>query len=75
VKLLTIEEVSAALSVSRATVNRMIADCQLPSVCLRTGKRKKILRVDEVDLQTFLETLKSDRSKKKNDHVRLATNR
>lgn len=73
-KLLTIEEVSAALWVSRATVGRMIADHQLAAVCLRTGRRKKILRVDEVDLQAFIETLKSDRSKKKNDHIRLARN-
>jgi excisionase family DNA binding protein len=72
-KLLTIEEVSAVLSVSRATVNRMIVDHQLPAVCLRSGRRKKILRVDETDLQAFIETLKTERSKK-NDRLRIATN-
>jgi excisionase family DNA binding protein len=71
-KLLTVEEVAASLFVSRATVNRMITDHQLPAVCLRSGRRKKILRVDEVDLQAFIESLKT--RKDKNNALRLARN-
>ena len=52
--LLSIEAVAEALDVSRQTVTRMIVDGQLPAVCLRAGRRKKIWRVRAEQLERWV---------------------
>ena len=52
--LLTPRQVAAELSVSYATVMRMIADGSLPAVCLRAGQRKKLWRVRPAQLEKWL---------------------
>ncbi len=58
-KLLNPEKVSDVLGVSRSTVVRMIEDGSLPSITLRTGKRKKIVRVREDRLERLLLNLEA----------------
>src|SRR5262245_11225332 len=53
-KLLTPESVAEQLAVSRSTVLRMIADGALPAVCLRSGRRKKVWRVREEQLERWV---------------------
>jgi len=53
-KLLSVEAAAEVLDVSRQTVTRMIADGQLPAVCLRSGKRKKIWRIRSEQLERWL---------------------
>jgi excisionase family DNA binding protein len=53
-KLLSIEAVAEALDVSRQTVARMIAGGQLPAVCLRAGRRKKVWRVRSELLEKWI---------------------
>lgn len=65
-KLLTPENVADALTVSRSTVLRMIADSSLPAVCLRRGKRKAVYRIREEQLERWVlnrerEVVKSQR--------------
>jgi len=43
--LLDPEQASELLGVSRSSVIRMIVDGQLPAVCLRSGRRKKVWRI------------------------------
>jgi excisionase family DNA binding protein len=62
-KLLTIVEVAEALGVSRATVGRMISDSSLPAICLRSGKRKRVLRVREEVLTKWLMALERETAK------------
>ena len=53
-KLLTPENVAQQLAVSRSTVLRMIDDGALPAICLRSGPRKKVLRVRQEQLDRWL---------------------
>jgi excisionase family DNA binding protein len=53
-KLLSVEEVAEALGVSRQTVSRMIAEGSLPAICLRSGRRKKVLRIRPEALDRWL---------------------
>src|SRR5262245_14996191 len=53
-KLLTPESVSEQLAVSRSTVLRMISDGALPAVCLRSGRRKKVWRVRQEQLERWV---------------------
>jgi excisionase family DNA binding protein len=54
VRLLTPEAAAEQLAVSRSTVLRMISDGQLPAICLRSGRRKKVWRVREEVLQKWI---------------------
>jgi excisionase family DNA binding protein len=54
VKLLSVEEVAEALGVSRQTVSRMITEGSLPAICLRSGRRKKVLRIRPEALERWL---------------------
>jgi excisionase family DNA binding protein len=53
-RFLTPELVAEQLAVSRSTVLRMIADGALPAVCLRSGRRKKIWRIREDQLNKWI---------------------
>lgn len=54
--LLTPGEAAEELGLSRSSILRMIAADQLPAVCLRAGKRKKVWRVDEKKLGRWIQT-------------------
>jgi excisionase family DNA binding protein len=54
VKLLDVQIVAAFLGVSRQTVDRMISDGRLDAICIRSGRRKKILRIPDSSLKKFL---------------------
>jgi excisionase family DNA binding protein len=54
VKLLKPEEVSQILGVSRSTALRMMHEQQVPTIKLRAGKRKAVLRVNEESLTRWL---------------------
>ena len=43
--LLDPEQASEMLGISRSSVIRMIVDGQLPAICLRSGKRKRVWRI------------------------------
>lgn len=66
-KLLTPERVADALSVSRSTVLRMIADGSLPAVCLRRGKRKGVYRVRQEILERWVLSRERQETKKQRD--------
>lgn len=51
-RLLTLDEVSARLGVSRRTVERKIAAGEIPA--LRLGGARSPLRVDEAELEAWL---------------------
>ena len=53
-KLLSIEAAAEVLAVSRATVTRMITEGQLPAVCLRSGRRKKLWRIRQEQLDKWI---------------------
>lgn len=53
-KLLSIEAAAEVLAVSRATVTRMIVEGQLPAVCLRAGRRKKLWRIRHEQLDKWI---------------------
>jgi excisionase family DNA binding protein len=54
VKLLNPEEVSQVLGVSRSTALRMMHEQQVPTIKLRSGKRKTVLRVNEESLNRWI---------------------
>jgi excisionase family DNA binding protein len=56
-KLLRAEEVAVILDVSRSTARRMMIDGTLPAITLRSGKRKKISRVRESELERYVLSL------------------
>ncbi len=58
-KLLNPQQVSDILGVSRSTAVRMIEDGSLPSITLRAGKKKKIVRVREDRLERLLLNLEA----------------
>ena len=72
-RLLTIDEAAKNLSISRATIQRLIDSGRLPAITIAAGQRKRLQRIDEADLHAFIQNLKNQRSKK-NDRIRLATN-
>jgi excisionase family DNA binding protein len=53
-KLLNPEQVSEILGVSRSTALRMMHEQQIPTIKLRSGKRKTVLRVNEESLNRWL---------------------
>ena len=53
-KLLTPEEVSEQLAVSRSTVMRLIDGGSLPAVCLHRGKRKAMYRIRPEQLEKWI---------------------
>jgi len=64
VKLLTPETVAQQLAVSRSTVMRMIQDGALPAVCLRSGRRKKVWRVRQEQLERWVMNREKRQSEK-----------
>ena len=62
-KLLTINEGSAMLKVSRWTFTTMLETGQLPGVILRSGRRKKVWRISEQALQKWIETREQETKK------------
>jgi excisionase family DNA binding protein len=48
------KEISELLQVSESTVLRMAYSGDLPYIPLRTGKRKKIIRFDPVEIEKWL---------------------
>ena len=53
-KLLKPKEVSQILGVSRSTALRMMHEGQVPTIKLRAGKRKTVLRVNEETLNRWI---------------------
>ena len=53
-RLNTPKEISELLQVSPSTVLRMAHDGDLPSIQLRSGKRKKIIRFDPAMVEKWL---------------------
>jgi excisionase family DNA binding protein len=53
-KLLKPEEIANILGVSRSTAMRMLHENQIPTIRIRAGKRKNILRVDEEALTRWV---------------------
>ncbi len=72
-KFLSIDEAAETLAISRATCQRLIDRGNLPAITIAAGQRKRLQRIDEADLQAFVQNLKNKGSKK-NDRLRLATN-
>lgn len=58
-KLITIEAAAEILAVSRATTQRLIDTGRLPAITITRGRRKRLQRIDEADLQSFVQSLKS----------------
>ena len=57
-KLLTLAQTAEALQTSRQTVMRMVSEGALPAIVLRSGRRKKVIRIDEADLERWVIGLK-----------------
>jgi predicted site-specific integrase-resolvase len=73
-KLLRAEEVAIILDISRSTARRMMLENAIPTVCLRSGKRKKLYRVREEQLERYVLSLERQRqSKVKPDHTAVQT--
>lgn len=72
-KMLSIDQSAEILSVSRATVQRLVDSGRLPAVTIAAGKRKRLQRIDQGDLEDFVQNLKTDRNKNY-DRLRLAQN-
>jgi predicted site-specific integrase-resolvase len=53
-KLLNPEQVSEILGISRSTALRMMHEQQIPTIKLRSGKRKSVLRVSEETLARWI---------------------
>jgi excisionase family DNA binding protein len=53
-KLLSIKESAEVLKLSRWTVTEMLESGQLPGVILRAGRRKRIWRIREADLEKWI---------------------
>lgn len=69
-KLLSIAEGAEALHISRATFQRLIDAGQIPAITIAAGRRKRLQRVDQADLEQFVQTLKN--RSKKNDRLQIA---
>ena len=63
-KLISIEQAAESLAISRATLQRLIDTGRLPAITITAGKRKRLQRIDEADLQTFIEGLKGPKTNK-----------
>ena len=59
--LLTPEEVAGKLGISRSSVCRLIMERQLPAICLRSGKRKRIFRIRKNALEDWIKKRESQR--------------
>lgn len=57
-KLLTVNQVGEMLLLSRQSVQRMIDEKILPALCVRSGRRKKVWRIDEADLERWVDAQK-----------------
>ncbi|MFQ5902620.1 MAG: helix-turn-helix domain-containing protein [Candidatus Binatia bacterium] len=53
-KLLGAEKVAEVLGISRSTARRMMTEGALPAITLRAGKRKRIVRTPESELERWL---------------------
>ena len=53
-KLVDVQIAAAFLGVSRQTIGRMIEGGALMAVPIRTGRRKKVLRIPDYSLKKFL---------------------
>jgi excisionase family DNA binding protein len=62
-KLLSIKQTAAVLSLSRWTVSAMLETGALPGIVLKNGKRKKIWRVSEQALQKWVEAKEAETKK------------
>lgn len=54
IRLLGPDQVSLVLGISYATARRMLVERVLPSIILRTGKRKSVVRVPEAELEKWI---------------------
>jgi excisionase family DNA binding protein len=52
--LLDPEQASELLGISRSSVVRLIVDGQLPAICLRSGRRKKVWRIRREVLEKWV---------------------
>jgi len=52
--LLTPKDLGAALKLSLATISRMCASGQLPAILIASGKRKRVYRFDEAEIEAWL---------------------
>jgi hypothetical protein len=44
---------TAALSISRQSVDRLITDKRLDAIVIRAGRRKRLVRISDVALKNF----------------------
>lgn len=61
-ELLTVREVQMQLKVSRACVYSLIESGQLP--CVRIGTGRGTIRIDQADVDQFVDTRREPRAKK-----------
>jgi hypothetical protein len=59
-KLFDVQTCGEFLGISRQSVDRLISDKKLEAICIRSGRRKRILRVTDVSLKKFLGLKMSD---------------
>jgi len=52
--LLTPKDLAVSLKLSLATISRMSANGQLPAILVSAGKRKRVYRFDEAEIETWL---------------------
>jgi excisionase family DNA binding protein len=62
-KLLSITEAGSILGLSRWTVTTMLKSGQLPGIILRAGRRKKVWRIREEALQTWIAAKEAETKK------------
>ena len=59
-RLFDIQSTAEFLGISRQTIDRLIQDHKLEGICIRAGKRKRVLRVTDAALKKFLGLKMSD---------------
>ena len=57
-KLLQIDEAAKILKISHSTIRRLIDSGILPAITITAGRRKRLQRIDEADLEKFIQSLK-----------------
>ena len=62
-RLLSIEQVSEVLGLSRWTIAALLERDSLPGIVVKSGKRKKIWRVSEQALQKWIEAKEAETKK------------
>ena len=65
-KLLTPENVADVLSTSRSTARRLLLDGIIPSITIRCGRRKKMLRVRSEALEKWVMAKEREQAATKN---------